>query len=490
MHPAGAMDMLQRMSNTLNSPTSDDLAQLTALADGQAVHGADEVAPYLVDPRGLTPGNAATVLKPETTERVSQIVRYCADRRIGIVPYGGGTGLVGGQVAPADPMPVLLSLERMNRIRSVSVSEGAILAEAGVILSDIQHAADEVGKLFPLSLASEGSCRIGGNLSTNAGGVQVLRYGNARDLCLGIEAVMPNGEILNGLKTLRKDNTGYDLRHLLLGAEGTLGIITAAALRLFPKPGATVTAMLAIPGHAAAVDLLRHLQDALGDSITAFELIHGTGIEFVETYFPETVDPLADPPEWRVLTEVIGPDAESLSERVEAALGEAFEAGLATDGVIASSEAQRQNMWWIRETIPECNRKVGAVGSHDISIPISRLSKFVDAGLEKLAAIDPVLRLNCFGHIGDGNLHLNILKPEGMAKEEFFDKCQQVNKWVFDIVQRHRGSVSAEHGVGLVKKDYLQYTRSPVEIEYLRGIKRVFDPNGIMNPGKIFDIGG
>lgn len=485
MHPAGAMDMLQRMSNTLNSPTSDDLAQLTALADGQAVHGADEVAPYLVDPRGLTPGNAATVLKPETTERVSQIVRYCADRRIGIVPYGGGTGLVGGQVAPADPMPVLLSLERMNRIRSVSVSEGAILAEAGVILSDIQHAADEVGKLFPLSLASEGSCRIGGNLSTNAGGVQVLRYGNARDLCLGIEAVMPNGEILNGLKTLRKDNTGYDLRHLLLGAEGTLGIITAAALRLFPKPGATVTAMLAIPGHAAAVDLLRHLQDALGDSITAFELIHGTGIEFVETYFPETVDPLADPPEWRVLTEVIGPDAESLSERVEAALGEAFEAGLATDGVIASSEAQRQNMWWIRETIPECNRKVGAVGSHDISIPISRLSEFVDAGLEKLAAIDPVLRLNCFGHIGDGNLHYNIFPPKDRAASEFSNRRAEVKQTIHDLVDAFGGSISAEHGIGRHKRDDLVTYGDPAKLSAMRAIKSALDPAGIMNPGAV-----
>ena len=470
--------------NELHDPTSDDLEQLAGLCAAHS-DSSDDLAPYLVDPRNLTPGHASMVLRPEDTETVAEIVRYCADKRIGIVPYGGGTGLVGGQVAPESPLPVLLSLERMNRIRSVSVEEGAIISEAGVILADIQRAADDADRLFPLSLAAEGSCRIGGNLSTNAGGVQVLRYGNARDLCLGIEAVLPNGEILNGLKTLRKDNTGYDLRHLLMGAEGTLGVITAAALKLYPKPGATVTAMLAIPGHEAAVSMLRKLQDVLGDQITAFELIHGTGVEFVKRYFPQTVDPLTDPPEWRVLTEVIGPDAESLNERVETALAEAFETGLATDGVIASSEAQRQNMWWIRESIPECNRKVGAVSSHDISVPISKMSRFVDAGIGALSRVDPSLRLNCFGHIGDGNLHYNIFPPDGRAASEFTNRRAEVKQAVHDLVHEFGGSISAEHGIGRHKRDDLEKYGDPAKLTAMRAIKAALDPEGIMNPGAV-----
>ena len=471
------------MTEPLNTPGADDLAALANIAD--AVVAGPDAEPYLVDPRNLTPGHAAIVLRPDTTERVAQIVRYCAERRIGIVPYGGGTGLVGGQVAPADPMPVLLSMERMNRIRSSSTEDGAIIAEAGVILSDVQAAAEDLGQLFPLSLASEGSCRIGGNLSTNAGGTQVLRYGNTRDLCLGIEAVLPNGEVLSGLKTLRKDNTGYDLRHLLIGAEGTLGIITAAALKLYPQPGATVTAMLAIPAHSAAVYLLRHMQATLGDSITGFELIHGTGVDFVKRFFPETVDPLSDAPEWRVLTEVIGPDQESLAERVEAALGDAFEKGLASDGVIASSEAQRQNMWWIRETIPECNRKVGAISSHDISIPISRISAFVDEGIQKLAGIDPAMVLNCFGHIGDGNLHYNVFPPDGRAAGDFANRRAEVKQVIHDLVSAYDGSISAEHGIGRHKRDDLVKYADPVKLSAMRAIKAALDPAGIMNPGAV-----
>ena len=473
------------MSQPLNAPTADDLTVLANMAGPDAVRSGEHAAPYLVDPRNLTPGHAALVLRPDTTQAVAEIVRYCAQHKIGIVPYGGGTGLVGGQTAAADPLPVMLSLERMNRIRSVSAEEGAIIAEAGVVLQDIQQAADEIGRLFPLSLASEGSCRIGGNLATNAGGTQVLRYGNARDLCLGLEAVLPNGEVLNGLRTLRKDNTGYDLRHLLIGAEGTLGIITAAALKLYPKPGAIVTAMLAIPGHRAAVDLLRLLQDALGDQITGFELIHGTGIEFVKTYFPEAVDPLGAPPEWRVLVEVIGPEQESLSERVEDTLGTAFERELATDGVIASSEAQRQNMWWLRETIPECNRKVGAISSHDISVPISRISAFVESGIQRLAEVDPAMRLNCFGHIGDGNLHYNVFPPDGRAASDFANRRAEVKQAIHDLVTEFDGSISAEHGIGRHKRDDLVKYGDPPKVAAMRAIKAALDPSGIMNPGAV-----
>ncbi|MEM9062107.1 MAG: FAD-binding oxidoreductase [Pseudomonadota bacterium] len=471
------------MTKNLNAPNEADLEHLAGLA-GASRSGAD-ADPYLVDPRGLTPGVAALVLRPDTPESISGIVRYCADRRIGIVPYGGGTGLVGGQMIADGPLPVVLSLERMNRIRSVSVEEGAIIVEAGVTLAEVQRAAEEAGRLFPLSLASEGSCRIGGNLATNAGGTQVLRYGNARDLCLGIEAVLPSGEILRGLKTLRKDNTGYDLRHLLIGAEGSLGIITAAALKLFPRPAATVTAMLAIPDHTAAVGLLRLLQDHLGDQVTGFELIHGTGVSFVKRFFPETVDPLDPAPVWRVLAEVAGPDQEMLNEKAELALSEAFERELATDGVLASSAAQRDNMWWIRETIPECNRKVGAVSSHDISVPIAQIPDFIDDGIARLAAVDPALRLNCFGHIGDGNLHYNVFPPEARAAADFANRRAEVKQAIHDLVAEHGGSISAEHGIGRHKREDLEVYGDPAKLAAMRAIKQALDPIGIMNPGAV-----
>ena len=475
--------MVPAMAQDLNAPTEADLEQLAGLA-GAAQRGS-EAEPYLIDPRGLTPGMAALVVRPDTPERVAAIVRYCSDNQIGVVPHGGGTGLVGGQTMSEGLAPIVLSLDRMNRIRSVSVEEGAIIAEAGVTLAEVQKAAEHVGRLFPLSLASEGSCRIGGNLATNAGGTQVLRYGNARDLCLGLEAVLPSGEILRGLKTLRKDNTGYDLRHLLIGAEGSLGIITAAALKLFPRPAATVTAMLAIPEHAAAIGLLRMLQDHLGDQVTGFELIHGTGVGFVKRFFPETVDPLDPAPEWRVLAEVTGPDQDMLNDKIETALSGAFERELATDGVLASSEAQRQNMWWIRETIPECNRKVGAVSSHDISVPIAQIPDFIDDGITKLAAVDQTLRLNCFGHIGDGNLHYNVFPPDGRAAADFANRRTEVKQAIHDLVHAHGGSISAEHGIGRHKREDLEKYGDPTKLAAMRAIKQALDPHGIMNPGAV-----
>ena len=334
-------------------------------------------------------------------------------------------------------------------------------------------------------LAAEGSCRIGGNLSTNAGGVQVLRYGNARDLCLGIEAVLPNGEVLQGLKTLRKDNTGYDLRHLLMGAEGTLGIITAAALKLYPRPGATVTAMVAVPSPAVAVDLLSALRDDLGDAITAFELIHGTGVGFVRQHHPEMTDPLDTPPEWRVLVEIIGPASGDLDDRVEAALAKAFETGMATDGVLASSEGQRQQMWSLRETIPEANRKVGAVSSHDISVPIGRIAGFIDAGIKTVSAIDPALRINCFGHLGDGNLHYNVFPPVGATRDAYANRRQEVKDAIHDLVATHDGSISAEHGIGRFKAQDLVKYGDPAKLAAMRAIKAALDPAGIMNPGAV-----
>ena len=471
--------------NRLITPTETDISELRRLVGEDGVVAGEAAAPYLSDPRDIVTGQAALILRPATTEQVAEIVSHCAARRIGIVPYGGGTGLVGGQVVPDGPPPVVLALDRMKRIRALSTEESAITVEAGAILAEVQAAADAAGLLFPLSLASEGSCRIGGNLATNAGGVQVLHYGNARDLCLGIEAVLPSGEIMHGLKTLRKDNTGFDLRHLLIGAEGTLGIITAAVLKLFPKPGDIVTAMLAVGDPAGAVSLLHQMRDALGDSITGFELIHRNGVEFVRRFHPEFTDPLDGDPQWRVLAEIIGPSDSRLTERVEGALETAFEAGLATDGVVAASEAQRQHMWWLRETIPEANRKVGAVSSHDVALPIGRIAEFVAVGTELIARLDPVLVTNCFGHLGDGNLHYNVFPPQGRRKEEFANRRQEVKEAVHDLVHAHGGSVSAEHGIGRFKTDDLVKYGDPAKLAAMRAIKAALDPHGIMNPGAV-----
>lgn len=467
----------------LRDPTADDLTALTAIVNG-AVRTGDDAAPYLAEPRDQVTGRAALVLRPGSVQEVSAIVRHCADRRIGIVPHGGGTGLVGGQVMAEGPEPVVVSLDRMDRIRAVRPSENVLIAEAGCILEDVQKAADEAGRLFPLSLAAQGSCRIGGNLSTNAGGVQVLRYGNARDLCLGIEAVLPNGEILHGLKALRKDNTGYDLRHLLLGAEGTLGILTAAVLKLYPRPGATVTAMLAVPGPEEAVALLHHLRDAMGDQVTAFELIHGNGVAFVHRFYDRT-DPLPGDPDWRVLAEVIGPADSGLEDRVATCFGDAFEAGLASDGVVASSEAQRDAMWALRETIPEANRKVGAISAHDISVPIGRIAAFMREGWEILARIDPAMITNAFGHLGDGNLHYNVFPPEGRSRDDFANVKAEVGRAIYDLVAAHDGSISAEHGIGRFKTGDLERYGDPAKLAAMRAIKVALDPAGIMNPGAV-----
>ena len=469
---------------TLNTPDDSDLQTLRELAGGQSREGSD-MASYLLEPRDLFRGQASLVLRPGSTEEVAAIVSYCNERRIGIIPYGGGTGLVGGQLSGDDPAPIVLSLERMDQIRAVVPEENAMIVEAGVILQDAQEAADAANRLFPLSLAAQGSARIGGNLSTNAGGVQVLRYGNARDLCLGIEAVMPNGEILHGLKTLRKDNTGYDLRHLLTGAEGTLGVITAAALKLFPKPGEQVTAMLAVPSPAAAVGLLRMMQDWLGDTVTAFELIKGQGIEFLDKVLPGFTDPLPERPEWRVLTEISGGGKTGLEHRTQDALEAAFDAGFVTNGAVASSEGQRANMWNIREHLPEANRRVGSVSSHDISLPIGQVAGFLERADGVVRNIDSAFRINCFGHMGDGNLHYNVFPPEGRAHRDYDNLRKTVRQAVHDLVAEMDGSVSAEHGIGRLKTADLVRYGDPTKVATMRAIKAALDPNGIMNPGAV-----
>ncbi len=438
----------------------------------------------LDEPRGRWPGRAGCVVRPATPEEVAVVLRACLDARVGVVPRAGGTGLVGGQTMPEGPEPVLLSVERMNAIRAVDPAGGVIVAGAGAVLADVQAAAEAHDRLFPLSLAAEGTCRIGGNLATNAGGLNVLRHGNARDLCLGVEAVLPDGSILRGLKHLRKDNTGYDLRNLLIGSEGTLGVITAAALRLLPRPAATGAALMVVESPAAALDLLARAEARAGGLISAFELIGGTGLDFLAETMPEVRQPFATRPRWLVLVELGLPAGLVPQEMLEDLFTAGHEAGLVADGVIATSEAQRHEFWTLRETIPAANRRIGAVVSHDISLPLPALPGFIDRAGAALARIGD-FRINCFGHLGDGNLHYNVFPAAGRAKADYAGVAGAVQDCVHDLVHAAGGSFSAEHGIGRAKVADLERYGDPAKLAAMRAIKAALDPAGIMNPGAV-----
>lgn len=440
---------------------------------------------YLEEPRGRWHGVAGAVALPRSTEEVAVILRACAAARVGVLPWGGGTGLVGGQIMPDGPVPLLISLERMAALRGVHADENVLVVEAGMTLADVQRHAEALDRLFPLSLASEGTCRIGGNLATNAGGLGVLRYGNARDLCLGVEAVLADGSVFNGLKRLRKDNTGYDLRHLLIGSEGTLGIITAASLRLYPRPASVGTALLAVESPAAALRLLALAEGQVSGMVQAFELMHNMGLEFLAEAMPEVRGPLDPQPEWMVLIEIglpqgFGSAATHLETLFETALAE----DLVSDGVIAASEAQRIGLWRIRESIPEANRRIGSVSSHDISLPLSALPGFIEAAGAALAALSDV-RVNCFGHLGDGNLHYNVFPAKGKTPGDYLPQRDQVKELVHDLVHSLGGSVSAEHGLGRLKTGDLVKYGDPAKVAAMRAIKTALDPLGILNPGAV-----
>ena len=437
---------------------------------------------YLREPRGRYRGSDGFLIAPDCTQDVATVVSACAKAGVGIIPYGGGTGLVGGQVSEAGPVPVILSLERMTRIRDVFPAENVLVAEAGAILASVQDAADTVNRVFPLSLASEGSARIGGNLSTNAGGVNVLRYGNARDLCLGLEAVMPDGSILNGLSRLKKNNTGYDLRHLLIGAEGTLGVITAASLKLFPKPAGEGAALMVVRDPQAALDLLALAGDLLGHQVSAFELINHMGLDFLAEVGPEVRAPFAETPEWMVLIDVGCVAGLDPSQALERLFEAAAERGLVSDGVIAQSGAQRTAFWTIRESIPEANRRVGSVSSHDISVPVGRIPDFINRAGQALAQLDS-FRINCFGHVGDGNLHYNVFPLAGKSRGDHDHQREDVKRIVHDLVAEMDGSISAEHGIGRMKVADLNRYGDPTKLATMRAIKTALDPKGIMNPG-------
>ena len=441
---------------------------------------------HLEEPRGRWQGQAGAVARPETTAEVAALLRACFDARVGVVPWGGGTGLVGGQVMTGGPAPLLLSLERMTRLRGAYPQENALVVEAGMILADVQAEAARIGRLFPLTLASQGSCRIGGNLATNAGGVHVLRYGNTRELCLGLEAVLPDGTMFDGLARLRKDNAGYDLRDLLIGSEGTLGVITAASLRLFPVPAAEVVALLAVPSPAAALALLSLAQERLAGMVSAFELIGRTGFDFLAETLPAIRAPLDPVPEWMVLVELGLPQGLEPEAAMAGLYAAAAGRGLVTDGVIAGSVAQGRALWQLRELIPEGNRRIGAVSSHDISLPLSAIPGFIAAAPGVIREFGG-FRVNCFGHLGDGNLHWNVFPLPGHSRGEHEAVRDRVKGAVHDLVHSLGGSVAAEHGVGRLKRGDLARYGDPGKLAAMRAIKAALDPRGIMNPGAVLD---
>jgi FAD/FMN-containing dehydrogenase len=445
-----------------------------------------DVAPYEVDHRELFRGSTPLVLQPKTTQQVAAILETCHHAGIGVVPVGGNTSYCGGATPSSDGSQVVVSLAKMRQVRSVDPLNYAIVAEAGCVLAEIQAAAEAADRLFPLSLGSEGSCQLGGNLSTNAGGTAVLRYGMMRELVLGLEVVLPDGRVLDMLHALRKDNTGYDLRDLFIGAEGTLGIITAAACKLFSLPATRVTAFVAVPDPQAAVALLARMRSATGDAVTTFELIPRIALEMVLAHIDRCSDPLSQRWSWYVLLEIsAGRSDAGVREAVEATLAQALERGELLDAAIANNSAQRESMWRLRESIPQAQRREGASIKHDVSVTTSELPNFMVEGAAALLAICPQARIVSYGHLGDGNLHFNVSQPVGMASADFLALAQSMHRSVHDLIARYGGSFSAEHGIGQLKRAELQHYKNPVAMQVMRSIKQALDPKGIMNPGKV-----
>ncbi|MCI5074134.1 FAD-binding oxidoreductase [Oricola sp.] len=460
----------------------EDLSAI--VGEANCITEAERLEPYVTEIRGLFRGETAAVVRPGSTEEVAAVVGHCAANGIPMVPQGGNTGQCGGGVPKGGPRTIVISTDRLNRIRRLDEDEHVVVAEAGCILAEIQDAAAKADLLFPLSLASEGSCRIGGNLSTNAGGINVLRYGNARDLVLGLEVVMPDGRIWNGLRPLRKDNTGYALKHLFVGAEGTLGIITAAALKLFPAQHEIATAFVALDDPAAAIRLLRMARRSTDDSATAFELLPRIALDIGFKNLGQATDPFADPHPWYALVEIACHQADA---RMEAFLEEALENGLARDAVIARSGAQRQGLWRLREVGAGGHQfHEGALVKHDISMPIGAIPEMIERGAREAQKVVAGTRVIAFGHAGDGNLHFNLVQPVSHDAEAFRARTSEFNRVIHDLVHELGGSISAEHGIGMLKIAEMARYKQPLEIDLMRRIKDALDPEGLMNPGKLF----
>jgi FAD/FMN-containing dehydrogenase len=475
----------------MSKPVPDAVIQrLKAIVGpGGHIEGEAESLAYTRPWRGRWEGHAPLVLRPRTTEEVAAIVKICAESQTPIVPQGGNTGVTYGGLPAKDGSEVVVSTARMRAIRNIDLINDTMTVEAGVVLKEIQTAASDAGRLFPLSLGAEGSCQIGGNISTNAGGIQVLRYGNTRNLVLGLEVVLPDGRVWNGLRGLRKDNTGYDMKQLFIGGEGTLGIITAAVLRLFPKPSEEQSAWIAVDDPAAGLSLLVHMKSKLGESITSFELIGRSIIDMLLAKVPGHNNPLREAHPWYVLMELTGQgEVGSLAEPLASALASAAENGLVRDAVIASSGEQAKRLWRLREELPEAQKAAGGSIAHDVSVPLSRIAEFIARADAAIGAAYPEVRNCCFGHLGDGNLHYNPLCPAGWTYARYAAETAGINRIIHDIVADLGGSISAEHGIGRLRFDENLRYKSPIEIELMARIKRALDPLNIMNPGRVVPV--
>jgi FAD/FMN-containing dehydrogenase len=445
-----------------------------------------DMAPYCKSFRDDWEGRVPLVLKPQSTAEVASVVHICAEAGVGIVPQGGNTGLTGGSVPHADMSEVIVSTSRMKQVRAIDTVNDTITVEAGVVLKEVQNAADRADRLFPLSLGAEGSCQIGGNIATNAGGVNVLRYGNTRNLVLGLEVVLPDGRVWDGLRGLRKDNTGYDMKQVFIGAEGTLGIITAAVLRLFPKPTASETAWIGVDSPAAAVALLGQVRGRLGDTVSAFELIGRPIIELLLAGVPGHEDPMREVHPWYVLMDVTSQGSPgSLHAPLADALAAALEAGLVLDALIAASGTQAARLWKMRESLVEAQAAAGGSIAHDVSVPVSSIPEFIERADAAVEAACPGIRRCAFGHVGDGNMHYNPIKPLHLERAAFREERPRINRIVHDIVASLSGSISAEHGIGRSRLTELEHYKARIELDMMRSLKRALDPQGIMNPGKI-----
>lgn len=445
-----------------------------------------EIAPHLVEWRSRYRGSTPLLLKPQATAEISAVLRICNETCTPVVAQGGNTGLVGGQIPLAGE--ILLSLARMNCIRTIDAPGMSAIVEAGVVLAALQRAADEAGAYFPLSLAAEGSAMLGGNVSTNAGGVHVLRYGAARQLVLGLEVVLADGRVLDLLRTVHKDNTGYDLKQLFIGAEGTLGIVTVAALKLFPKPQARETALIAVRDPRAAIELLHLFADGASGLLSAFELIPRIGVELVVAHIPRTSDPLAVPSPWYVLAEATGGNSVPVKSIFENIAETAINSGLAVDAALATNEMQRAALWHLRESLSEAQKLEGASIKHDVSVPLRSIPDFLLRGCAAVEALVPGVRPVPFGHLGDGNIHFNFSAPRTGNEADFLSRRDEVSRVVHDLVHAFGGSISAEHGLGVTKRDEIARYKSAAELDVMRALKRTLDPNNILNPGKLLRV--
>ena len=466
----------------------ETLVQALAQVVGEAglIRDAERMQSYLSDWRNAYTGKAALVVRPASTEQVAAVVRLCHEAGVALVPQGGNTGLCGGSIPDDSGRQVVLSLTRMTRIRAIDPANATITVEAGVILQNLQQAAADAGRLFPLSLGAEGSCTVGGNLATNAGGTAVLRYGNMRDLTLGLEVVLPDGQVWNGLRGLRKDNTGYDLKHLFIGAEGTLGIITAAVLKLYPATRSVTTAWVALPSAAAAIELIDLMRASCGDRLTGFELMSRQSVEFVVRHVRGCSDPFLSVYPWYVLIELSDTQVDApLHGLLEQSLGDAFERAVVLDAVLAGNESQVAALWAMREGISEAQNHEGPSLKHDISVPVSSIPAFIEMTDQRLLEAFPGVRIVAYGHVGDGNLHYNISKPVGSEDAPFKAQQDAIMQVIYDATAAFAGSISAEHGLGQAKREAARRYKDPVELGLMRAIKSTLDPLNLMNPGKL-----